>query len=161
MHRIAVTLLITLAVAGCASIMRGANEIFVIETTPPGATATLSSGPACTTPCSLRVPRRGDFVVTIEREGYETARANIVSNVDGDGAAGLVGNVIFGGFLGAGIDAGSGAMQSHKPNPLLVTLIPMGSTPEEIAALEAHVTSAADGGAEETGEELADTESPD
>ncbi|HOC44113.1 MAG TPA: hypothetical protein PKJ99_13945 [Thermoanaerobaculales bacterium] len=34
------------------------------------------------------------------------------------------GNVILGGLVGAAIDAGSGAMHSHKPNPLHVVMVP-------------------------------------
>ena len=34
----------------------------------------------------------------------------------------MAGNVLVGGLIGAGIDAGTGAMHSHKPNPLVVTL---------------------------------------
>lgn len=109
--------------AGCATITRGTNEAFVIETTPPGAEATLSIGLTCTTPCSLRVPRRGDFVVTLEREGYETVQSTIVSSIDGGGGTAMAGNVILGGIIGAGVDASTGAMNSHKPNPLVVELV--------------------------------------
>ena len=129
MKRILAVVLATLVVTGCASITRGAAEVFVIETSPPNARATLSNGLACTTPCSLRVPRRGDFDVTVERAGYETFRATVASNVDGGGAAGMAGNLIFGGVIGAGIDAGTGAMHSHRPNPLVVTLVPLESVP--------------------------------
>ena len=108
--------------SGCASITRGTNEAYAIETNPPGAQATLSNGLACSTPCSLKVKRRGDFVVTLEKEGYETVRASITSSVDGAGAAGMAGNVLLGGLIGAGVDAGTGAMHSHKPNPLVVTM---------------------------------------
>jgi hypothetical protein len=86
----------------------------------------------------MKVPRRGDFVVTIERPGYETVRATVSSSVDGGGAAGMAGNVVLGGLIGAGVDAGSGAMHSHKPNPLVVTLVPIGAGPavEDVAGSE-------------------------
>ena len=112
--------------SGCATITRGSNEAFVIETDPAGAQAQLSNGLQCRTPCSLKVKRRGDFVVTIEKEGYETVRASITSSVDTGGAAGMAGNVLLGGIIGAGVDAGTGAMHSHKPNPLVVKLEPLG-----------------------------------
>ena len=163
MKRILAVILATLAGTGCASITRGTTEIFVIETTPSNSRATLSTGLTCKTPCSLTVPRRGDFVVTIERDGYETVRSNISSGVDGDGAAGMAGNVIFGGILGAGIDAGSGAMQSHKPNPLQVTLVPLDTTPEDIATLQSDdrqpAGSIAEEGVHEAAEDLAGGES--
>ncbi len=138
MKRILALIPVTLAISGCASITRGATEIFVIETTPSDARATLSNGLTCTTPCSLEVPRRGDFIVTIERSGYETLRIAVESEIDGDGTAGMAGNLIFGGIIGAGVDAGSGALHSHQPNPLLVTLAPVESIPEAAAGADPH-----------------------
>lgn len=116
------TLAFLIFFTGCATITRGTNEAFVVETDPPGATATSSSGWTCETPCSVQVKRRGDFVVTIQKEGYETIRSSVTSSVEGGGAAGMAGNVLIGGIIGAGIDAGTGAMHGHKPNPLAVEL---------------------------------------
>ncbi|MBM37775.1 MAG: translation initiation factor 2 [Woeseia sp.] len=113
-----------LFLTGCASITRGTSEVFVIQTTPIGASVALSNGLSCTSPCSLKVKRRGDFVVTISKDGYETVTSNISSSIDTGGGAAMAGNVILGGVIGAGIDAGTGAMHSHKPNPLVVTLNP-------------------------------------
>ena len=110
--------------SGCASITRGTSESFVIETVPAGANVTLSTGLTCTSPCSLKVKRRGDFVVTIKKDGYETITSTVTSSIDGGGGAAMAGNVLVGGIIGAGIDAGTGAMHSHKPNPLVVTLNP-------------------------------------
>ena len=73
----------------------------------------------------LKVKRRGDFVVTLEKEGYETVTATVTSSIDGGGGAGMAGNVLLGGVIGAGVDAGTGAMHSHKPNPLVVELTPI------------------------------------
>ena len=121
---VAALALVVLA-SGCATITRGTTEAFVIETQPVGAEAKLSNGLYCTTPCSLKVKRRGDFVVTLTKDGYETATASITSSVDSGGAAGMAGNVVLGGIIGAGVDAGTGAMHSHKPNPLVVELVPI------------------------------------
>jgi len=43
--------------------------------------------------------------------------------VVGAGAAGMAGNVILGGLIGAAVDAGSGAMKDLKPNPVKVTMV--------------------------------------
>lgn len=126
---IAIALIVS--TTGCATITRGTNEAFSIQTTPPGADARLSNGLSCETPCSVKVKRRGDFVVTISKDGYETVNASVTSSVDGGGAAGMAGNVILGGLIGAGVDAGTGAMHSHKPNPLEVTLTPLDSRKAE------------------------------
>lgn len=132
-HAMLILSLIILS-TGCATITRGTNEAYGIQTTPPGADARLSNGLSCVTPCSLKVKRRGDFTVTLAKDGYETVNASVTSSVDGGGAAGMAGNVILGGIIGAGVDAGTGAMHAHKPNPLVVTLTPL--DPERIAAKE-------------------------
>ena len=48
----------------------------------------------------------------------------MTSSVDSGGATGMAGNVILGGIIGAGVE--TGAMHSHKPNPLSVKLEPIG-----------------------------------
>jgi hypothetical protein len=115
---------VTLALASCATITRGTDEMYAIETDPPGAIATLSNGMVCKTPCSFRVKRKSSFRVDIVKPGYEDYTTTVSSALDGAGHTGFAGNVILGGIIGAGVDAGSGAMHSHQPNPLVVTLIP-------------------------------------
>jgi hypothetical protein len=112
--------------SGCASITRGTTEAYVVETKPPGAEINSSSGWRCISPCSVKVKRRSDFVLTITKSNYETVKATVTSSIDGAGAAGMAGNVILGGLIGAGIDAGTGAMHSHKPNPLVVEMVASG-----------------------------------
>jgi hypothetical protein len=129
MRNIAVLLsLVMVAVSGCASITRGTTEAFVIETDPPGATARLSSGETCTTPCTLTKKHRDEFTVNIEKEGYEPVDANVSHTTAGSGAAGMAGNVLLGGIIGAAIDAGTGSTQKLAPNPLAVTLLPTNTT---------------------------------
>ena len=111
--------------SGCATVTRGTTESFVVESDPPGATVTSSTGWTCTTPCSVKVKRRSDFTLNVEKDGYETVTATVTSSIDGAGTAGMAGNVILGGLIGAGIDAGTGAMHSHKPNPLQISMQPV------------------------------------
>ena len=130
MRRVLGVVLAILSVSSCATITRGTDEMFAVETDPPGAIATLSNGRVCKTPCTFKIRRKSDFRVEIVKPGYETYIAIISSSVDGAGQAGLAGNVIFGGLIGVGVDAGSGAMHSHQPNPLIVELTPIAETPE-------------------------------
>ncbi len=122
---------VSLALSGCATITRGTSEMYRIETDPPGAIATLSNNAVCKTPCDIRVNRRSSFRVDIIKPGYEDFSIYIQSTVDGAGKAGMAGNIIAGGIIGAGVDAGSGAMHSHQPNPLVVTLVPLSDTATE------------------------------
>jgi len=49
----------------------------------------------------------------------------VESQVAGAGAAGMAGNVILGGLIGAAVDVGTGAMLELKPNPIQVKLVPI------------------------------------
>jgi hypothetical protein len=61
-------------------------------------------------------------MVTISKLGYEKQTVQIVPQIGGGGGAGMAGNIVFGGVIGAGVDVASGAMYDLKPNPLFVTL---------------------------------------
>jgi hypothetical protein len=113
---------LALLFTGCASITRGTKEVIVIDSTPQDAKAQLSTGQVMQTPASFEVPRRDTITVTITKPGYKSRTVVLSAEVGGGGAAGMAGNVFVGGIIGAGIDAGTGAMYEHKPNPLMVIL---------------------------------------
>jgi hypothetical protein len=115
----------TSLVQGCATITRGTTEVLVIETTPSGADVSLSNGLRCFTPCALEVKRKSNLVVDITKSGFDPVRLNVLSEVAGAGAAGMAGNVILGGVIGAGVDAATGATKRLVPNPVRVTLNPV------------------------------------
>lgn len=107
---------------GCATITRGSTDTLVIETDPPNANATLSNGLQCKTPCSLKLPRNENCIVKIERDGYEPVEVTVTPQTSDAGSAGMAGNILLGGLIGAAVDAGSGAMYDLKPNPVSVKL---------------------------------------
>jgi hypothetical protein len=107
-----------IALSGCATITRGTHEALVVESEPSGAQVRLSNGLSGTTPTSFKISRKGDVHVTIAKEGFETADINVTTQIAGAGAAGMAGNVLVGGLIGAGVDAFSGGMLEHKPNRL-------------------------------------------
>jgi hypothetical protein len=129
MHR-ALRMLLSAAVigllfSGCATVTRGTKDTLVIESEPAGAHVRLSNGLTGKTPTSFKLPRGGDLVVYIEKEGYESLEVNVTSQVSGAGGAGMAGNVILGGLIGAAVDAGTGAMKDLRPNPVRVTMVPL------------------------------------
>ncbi len=133
------TLIPLLALAsGCATFTRGATEAVLIETDPPGALVTLSTGETCHSPCSLEMKRKDGFLVIIEKGGYQTARIEVISKTANAGAAGMAGNVLVGGLVGVAVDANSGAMRDLHPNPLLVKLVPRGDVYESRPAESDH-----------------------
>lgn len=120
---------LALMLGGCATITRGTNDVFEVNTVPDQAQVTTTNGFACVSPCALKMPRRSEFDVTISKVGYETARAHVTNGVAGGGGVAMAGNVVLGGIIGAGVDAGTGAMLDLKPNPLNVTLAPLSNAP--------------------------------
>jgi hypothetical protein len=121
--RIVILGALALTLAGCATITRGANDTWTVNTTPTGAAVKTSNQFACdSTPCTFKMPRKAEFDVTITKAGYKAWTGHVTHHVSGAGGAGMAGNVLVGGIIGAGVDAVSGAMNDLVPNPLTVTL---------------------------------------
>lgn len=135
------------ALASCATVTRGTRTAFVVETVPSGAQVRLSSGQECSaTPCTFaQISREAEFSVTVSKAGYETTTHAVTHRTAGAGGAGMAGNVILGGLIGAAIDANSGATQDLVPNPLVVHLTPAAAaaTPAVAASDAAPVQEAA------------------
>ncbi|WP_135212360.1 PEGA domain-containing protein [Vitreimonas flagellata] len=126
MKNVVLATALAVAVSGCATITRGTNQDFTVESTPSGATVSTSNGFECpATPCTFRMPRKDGFTVDLTLNGYLPARETVTSNMSSGGAAGMAGNVLVGGLIGVGVDATSGALNDLSPNPLQVTLIPV------------------------------------
>lgn len=113
--------------AACATITRGTTQAFTVESEPSGAAVETSNGLSCpATPCTFaRVSREAEFSVTISKPGYRTTTHNVTHETAGGGAAGMAGNVLLGGVIGAAVDGNNGATQDLVPNPLRVTLEPI------------------------------------
>jgi hypothetical protein len=117
------------ALGGCASVTRGTTENISITSTPAGADATISGldvPTACITPCAIVAKRSADISITFAKPGFETEVVTLTKEVPATGAAGFAGNVLAGGLIGMGVDAATGAAQDHKPNPVIVTMKPIG-----------------------------------
>lgn len=114
-----------LQLSACASIVKGSTAAINV-TSPPitGANCVLSSGQGSwqlTTPASVTVERsKEDIQVRCTKDGYQDATAIIPSNFEGW----TVGNLIFGGIIGVGVDAATGAMNDY-PNAFQVPMIPL------------------------------------
>ncbi len=114
------------SLSGCATLTRGTGEVLVVETDPVGADVEIMPGGLkCTTPCSLELKRKKDYALEIKKDGYEPVKVSVLSQIVGSGAAGMAGNVLLGGLIGAGVDAISGATKGLRPNPVKVTMVRM------------------------------------
>lgn len=107
-----------LALTGCASIVSGTNQVVSVQTTAPnkdanGATCKLENDKGIyfvTTPGTVTVHRAfGDMTVKCEKAGFAPGLATFKSSTK----AMMAGNLIFGGVIGAGVDAASGAAYDY------------------------------------------------
>ncbi|MCK5911494.1 MAG: translation initiation factor 2 [Caulobacter sp.] len=119
---------LTLPVTGCATLARGTEETFVVETLPSDALVTTSFGGVCrASPCAFPgVSRKARFTVRIERPGYQTQTVQISHRLAGGGAASATSNAVIpvAGLVAAVVDMNTGATRALTPNPLRVTLQP-------------------------------------
>lgn len=107
--------------AGCATIMnRGGHQRVLINSEPPGATATIDGVISITTPGEVSLKRNKSHVVRIEKEGYQPANRMIDNELSGW----VFGNILIGGLIGLAIDMGTGAAFKLDPDTINVTLSP-------------------------------------
>jgi hypothetical protein len=124
------------ALAGCASATRGWSEQVAITTTPSGANALVQGNGEpieCVTPCAVTIRRNADVTVHLNKPGYRPEVVALTKEISAGGAAGFAGNIIAGGAVGMVVDAASGAALEHRPNPVIVTMQPVGAAPPAAA----------------------------
>ena len=124
-------------VTGCASITTGQNQSLSVET--PGclaATCKLSNDKGTwyvsSTPGTVTVQRAyGDILVACEKGEYKAVPVSVASATK----AMAFGNIIFGGVIGAAVDAGTGAAYDYPPT-IAVNLVCVGDpkTAQQVVA---------------------------
>lgn len=118
-----------LALSGCASIMKGSSQSINVATPPTtGALCNLSSKEgswSLTSPGSVMVEKSNeDIQVRCTKAGWQDAVAAIPSSFQGW----TVGNIIFGGIIGLGVDAATGAINEY-PNAFQVPMMQVSGPP--------------------------------
>lgn len=117
------------SLCACATVTRGSNDAWVVETDPAGARVETTNGHLCaSTPCAIKMPRKSEFTATVTKEGYEPVTVSVTHKTANAGAAGMAGNVLVGGIIGIGVDAASGATQDLTPNPVVLKLQKLDTT---------------------------------
>jgi hypothetical protein len=118
-----------IALAGCASVVKGSSQAMSV-TTPPtdGANCTLSNSRGSwtlTSPGTATVMRsKSNMEIRCSKAGYADASVTVGSGFE----AWTLGNIIFGGLIGIGIDWGTGAIQKY-PESVQVPMTPSGGAP--------------------------------
>lgn len=98
---------------GCATIVTGGGEdqSVRVASNPKGADVYVDDQLAGQTPISIRLTRKDDHVVRVEKLGYVPFERNVKSGFNGW----MIGNVLFGGIVGLVVDLVSGANPALSP----------------------------------------------
>ena len=132
-HRVSpLAILLSVLLTSCASIMTGSTDNVTIESIPSGAFFTTNTGSSGHTPQMISVPASQDLVVEYKKNGYEPQSAILKSRMSGW----IVGNVIFGGFIGLAIDIVNPDARTHDKS-LSVQLVQR--DPSEVEAEEPRI----------------------
>ncbi|MGE3231519.1 MAG: hypothetical protein AB7J30_18980 [Hyphomicrobium sp.] len=105
-----------IGLAACATLTKGTTQQVAINTPgAPGAECTLTSGAIgtkiVTTPAAIILDKSQDAIsVTCRKACFQDGVAIIASNTEAMSA----GNIVFGGVVGLGVDAVSGAMNKYN-----------------------------------------------
>lgn len=125
---------VSMLLPGCASIINGNSQIVSVETrykdqAITGATCQINNGKGTyyvTTPGSVTVNRAYDnIIVRCEKTPLQPG----INTVESSTKAMAFGNILFGGFVGAAVDASTGAAYDY---PNLITVM-MGEIIQDVA----------------------------
>ena len=125
----------------CATITRGVHDKLTVTSDPSGANVVLSTGERGVTPTKFVKERRTEaFTVTVSKPGYASQTVKVESKFGGTGGGAMAGNLLLGGAIGIGVDAGTGAYKSLYPNPVSVHLAPTGTSKSKSKTAERSTT---------------------
>ena len=132
---LALGILCTVWLSGCATLTRGTTEPYTVISDPPGAEVTFSSGESCITPCTVDMKRKTAFNVTVKKSGYQPVDFAVESQTCEEGMVATAGNLILvGSLVWFGVDQATGATRELTPNPCQITLEPVLEQPGGLIA---------------------------
>jgi hypothetical protein len=106
--------------SGCATIIKGSHQDIPVATDPSNASVFVDGVRQGYTPTKLNLARKASYVVTLELDGHESESITIKPSIGGA----VAGNIIAGGLIGWGVDAGTGAQYNLHPDTINVRLRP-------------------------------------
>jgi hypothetical protein len=113
-----VTLLLSLVVVGCATLVTGTSTDVAINSDPSEAEIEINGMDRGATPTTVSLPSDRSHTVEISLEGYETETIQLQKTTSGW----LAGNIIFGGIPGLVIDAATGGISVLRPKQVNANL---------------------------------------
>ena len=105
---------------GCATVLRGTHQEIPVASEPSNASVLVDGVRQGNTPTKLNLARKGSYVVTLALADHETESITINRSMGGA----VAGNIVAGGLIGWGVDAGTGAQYNLNPDSINVRLRP-------------------------------------
>ena len=103
---------------GCASIIHGTSQDINISSSPDNAEVWIDGARMGATPTKVTLKRKDSHIVTVKKDGFKDATATIETET----SAWIIGNIIFGGIIGCGIDFITGGAYDLKPERLDINM---------------------------------------
>lgn len=128
-------LAVSLLAPGCATIIHGSNQDVAFSSSPSGATVTVDGEALGTTPLVTGLSRDDAHTVRITMDGYQPYEMTLTKSVDGW----VWGNIVFGGLIGLGVDAATGAMYKLSPDQVSADLRSLSAGTSASGALQVAV----------------------
>ena len=113
-----VTLLLSLVIVGCATLVTGTSTDVAINSDPSEAEIEINGMDRGATPTTVSLPSDRSHTVEISLEGYETETIQLQKTTSGW----LAGNILFGGIPGLVIDAATGGISVLRPKQVNASL---------------------------------------
>jgi hypothetical protein len=114
---------------GCASLIKGSSQSIPVSSDPSAADILLDGKLVGQTPKTLALKRENNYLITIQKTGFEQQSVAVVKNIGGA----VWGNVLAGGLVGWGVDAASGAQYNLLPASVSVKLVPVNTAVKGMA----------------------------
>ena len=91
--------------AGCGAMFGGSRQTVHVDASPPSSVTVVQTGMTQNTPTTISLPRKDNYVLTFEKDGYEPKKVEVQRKMRGGI---LVLDILFTGLLGVVVDAATG-----------------------------------------------------
>jgi len=135
---ISLSLLIGLGpvLTGCATIMDGSKQQIGFSSNPSGAIVTVDGKTMGNTPLTEDLSTKNTHTVKMDLVGYHPYEMTLTKKTN----SWVWGNIIFGGFIGLGVDAITGALYQLTPEQVNADLKVKGLSSSEVRDKTLYVT---------------------
>lgn len=122
---LAICLCLVLMASGCATIMRGSTQNIPVQTAPAAVSFDVG-GLTYTTPTTLELERKEEYILEFSKEGYASSQIRISKHISGGY---IILDALLTGLLGIVVDAVTGAWYNLKPESVTVSLSKVSAMP--------------------------------